>query len=131
MAGALRNVETELNEVRATRTILAGALLEGQRIPVHPLAAKSVGVPILPQLGQSALQHLAQYRTIKCIDIGSAYRVLFTYIKLLVILVQLEFLLDLSSPGPIKTLLKKGSQMFDFPVVMQIVPSLCECAEAI
>ena len=69
-------------------------------------------------------------------DVGSAYEVLFTYIKLLAILVQLEFLffrhLDQLIRGISETFKEeaKQSHMFDF-LVVQIVPSLSERAEAI
>jgi len=73
--------------MRATRTILTDALLEGRPIPVHCLAAKS-GFAFFLSLGIQFLQCLAQFRTEKCMDVGSAYEVL----ELLMILVQLEFL---------------------------------------
>ena len=74
------------------RTILAEVLWEERPIPVHPLAAESVGVPILPQLGHSVSVTSRSVRTEKCMYVGLAYEVLFTYIELLAILVQLEFL---------------------------------------
>ena len=96
--------------MRATRTILAGALLEGRRIAVHPLAAKSVGLPILESSSPGVLSFCDIPLSIEpkgVLTLEKRNEVLFTYIKLLATLVQLEFLffrhLDQSIRG-----LKKG-----------------------